>query len=117
MEFMLLSDFLSNHSIAAVVDSRHSSLKYINCSVPQASVLFPILFPFFFNDLPVISSIHSSDDDSTLQYSFQFDKRPSKQQLIDARKVAFEQLTSDLFFISNWGRENMVISISLLDIF
>src|ERR1044072_2981351 len=103
MEFILLSDFLSNHSIAAVVDSHHSSLKYITSSVPQASVLFPILFPFFFNDLPFISSlIHSSDDDSTLHYSFQFDRRPSKQQLIDARKVA-----SDLSCISNWGRENM----------
>src|SRR6201990_1710056 len=107
MEFMLLSDFLSNHSIAAVVDSHHSSLKYINSSVPQASVLFPILFPFFFNNLLVISSpINSPDDDSTLHYSFQFDRRPSKQQLIDAKKVAFEQLTSDLSCISNWGREN-----------
>src|ERR1051325_9142464 len=32
-----------------------------------------------------------------------------QQQLIDARRVALEQLTFDLSRISNWGRENMVL--------
>src|ERR1700755_3502152 len=36
-------------------------------------------------------------------------KGSSQQQLLDARRVALEQLTSDLSRISNWGRENMVI--------
>ena len=42
-------------------------------------------------------------------YSFQFERRPSQQQLIDSSRVALEQITSDLSRISNWGRENMVV--------
>src|ERR1700755_465330 len=107
----LLSDFLSGRSIAAVVDSHRSSYKSINSGVPQGSVLSPTLSLLFINDLLSVTSspIHSYDDDSTLHYSFQFEKRPTQQQLIDSRRVALEQLTSDLSLISNWGRENMVV--------
>ncbi|KAL7632739.1 UNVERIFIED_CONTAM: hypothetical protein RMT77_016940 [Armadillidium vulgare] len=121
----LLSDFLSGRSIAAVVDGHRSSFKSINSGVPQGSVLSPTLFLLFINDLLSVTSspIHSYADDSTLHYSFHFERRPSQQQLIEARRVALEQLTSDLSRISNWGRENMVFSmppklnssISLLD--
>ncbi|KAL7629919.1 UNVERIFIED_CONTAM: hypothetical protein RMT77_019962 [Armadillidium vulgare] len=106
----LLSDFLSGRSIAAVVDGHRSSFKSINSGVPQGSVLSPTLFLLFINDLSVTSSpIHSYADESTLHYSFHFERRPSYQQLIEARRVALEQLTSDLSRISNWGRENMVV--------
>ena len=107
----LLSNFISGRSIAAVVDGHRSSYKSINSGVPQGSVLSPTLFLIFINDLLSITSspIHSYADDSTLHYSFQFERRPSQQQLIDSRRMALEQLTSDLSRISNWGRENMVV--------
>src|ERR1700755_420669 len=107
----LLFNFLSGRSIAAVVDGHHSSYKSINSGVPQGSVLSPTLFLILINDLLSITSspIHSYADDSTLHYSFQFERRPSQQQLIDSRRMALEQLTSDLSRISNWGRENMVV--------
>ncbi|KAL7630118.1 UNVERIFIED_CONTAM: hypothetical protein RMT77_019747 [Armadillidium vulgare] len=107
----LLSYSLSGRSIAAVVDGNHSSFKSINSGVPHGSVLSLTLFLLFINDLLSVTSspIHSYADDSTLHYSFQFERQPSQQQLQDARKVALEQLTSDLFRISNWGRENMVV--------
>ncbi|KAL7643214.1 UNVERIFIED_CONTAM: hypothetical protein RMT77_006505 [Armadillidium vulgare] len=107
----LLSNFLSGRSIAAVVDGHRSSFKSINSGVPQGSVLSPTLFLLFINDLLSVTSspIHSYADDSTLHYSFEFDKRPTQQQLIDSRRMALEQLTSDLSLISNWGRENMVV--------
>ncbi|KAL7641293.1 UNVERIFIED_CONTAM: hypothetical protein RMT77_008431 [Armadillidium vulgare] len=107
----LLSDFLSGRSIAAVVDGHRSSYKSINSGVPQGSVLSPTLFLLFINDLLSITStpIHSYADDSTLHYSFHFERRPSQQQLIEARRVALEQLISDLSLISNWGKENMVV--------
>src|ERR1044072_923693 len=38
-------------------------------------------------------------------FSFQIERRPSQQQLIDSRRVALEQVTSDL----SWDRENMVV--------
>ena len=107
----LLSDFLSGRSISAVVDGHRSSYKSINSCVPQGSVLSPIIFLLFINDILSITSspIHSYADDSTLHYSFQFERRPFQQQLIDSRRMALEQLTSDLSCILNLGRENMVV--------
>src|ERR1044072_1621450 len=70
----------------------------------QGSVLSSTLFLIFINDLLSITSspIHSYADDSTLHFSFQYERRPSQQQLIDSRRMALEQLTSDLSRISNW---------------
>ena len=107
----LIADFLSGRSIAAVVDGHRSSFKSINSGVPQGSVLSPTLFLIFINDL--LSStkcpIHSYADDSTLHYSFSFARVPTQKQVEDARKVALEQLTSDLSLISDWGKKNLVV--------
>ena len=107
----LLADFLSGRSIAAVVDGHRSTFKPINSGVPQGSVLSPTLFLIFINDLLSVTSspIHSYADDSTLHYSFHFERRPTQLQLLNAREAALERLASDLSRISNWGRENMVI--------
>jgi hypothetical protein len=107
----LLADFLSGRSIAAVVDGHRSTFKPINSGVPQGSVLSPTLFLIFINDLLSVTSspIHSYADDSTLHYSFHFERRPTQLQLSNAREAALERLASDLSRISNWGRENMVI--------
>src|ERR1700755_2245103 len=42
-------------------------------------------------------------------FSFQIERRPSQLQLIDSRRVALEQLISDLSCFSNWDRENMFV--------
>ena len=106
-----ISSFLSNRSIAAVVDGHCSSPKPINSGVPQGSVLSPTLFLLFINDLLNLTQcpIHSYADDSTLHFSTKFDRRPTQQELINSRRDAIERLTSDLSLISDWGKANLVL--------
>ena len=106
-----ISSFLSDRSIAAVVDGHCSSLKSINSGVPQGSVLSPTLFLLFINDLLNQTScpIHSYADDTTLHFSTSFRRRPTLQEVNRSRREATERLTSDLSKISDWGRANLVL--------
>ncbi len=94
--------FLSDRSIATVVDSHCCSSKPINSGVPQGSVLSPTLFLLFINDLLRLPQcpIHYYADDSTLHYSTSFIRLPSLQELNTSRRDARELLTSDLSVLS-----------------
>ena len=66
-----ISSFLSDRSIAAVMDSHCSSLKPINSGVPQGSVLSPTFYLLFINNLLYLTQclIHSYANDTTLCFS------------------------------------------------
>ena len=69
-----IGSLLSDRSIAVRVDGFLSNLHSINTGVPQGSVISPVLFILFINDLltSTSSSIHSFADDAFLSSSFSF---------------------------------------------
>jgi len=67
----LLFSYLSQRSQVVLINRTLSDLKYTSCGVPQGSVLGPLLFLIYVNDIAknINLSISLFADDSTLYYS------------------------------------------------
>jgi hypothetical protein len=68
----LMKSYLSNRRQCIKIGSRQSSFQYIKTGVPQGSILGPILFLIYINDIPSFvknSTIDLYADDSTLHVS------------------------------------------------
>ena len=102
--YFLISNFLSDCYIAAVVDSHCSSSKLIKSGVTQGSVVSPTLFLLFINGLLNLTqcSIYSYTDDSTLHFSMSFSRRPYQKQVNNSNGDTTECRTE-------WSRENLVL--------
>ena len=71
--FSVLRSFLSNRKQFVQIGTQASWLKCIQCGIPQGSVLGPLLFILYVNDLPsfVTSDVKLFADDTTI-----FEKLP-----------------------------------------
>ena len=101
-----VGSFLSDRLIAVRVDGFLSSLRSINAGVPQGSVISPVLFILFINDLltSTSSSIHSFADDTFLSSSFSFNPNDHASTDIQLhRNISASPLSNDLTVIEKWG--------------
>ena len=93
-------DFLSNRRQRVVIDGHSSSWLYVQQGVPQGSLLGPLLFSIYTNDMPSVvtkASINMYADDTALY--------ASHSNAITAAKV----VSDDLAKIHNWCFENSLI--------
>ena len=93
------------------MDGFLSNLHSINARVPQGSVISPVLFILFINDLltSTSSGIHSFADDTLLSSSFSF--HPNDHASTDIqlhRNISASLLSNDLTVIEKWGKDNLV---------
>ena len=78
----LLKDYLHNRKQRVVLNGQTSDWRKINSGVPQGSVLEPLLFLIFINDLPdVITSICKIYADDTFLFSKVYDIDISAKEL------------------------------------
>ena len=90
-------DYLSDRSQYVEINGTPSTLQHITCGVPQGSILGPLLFLLYINDLPVISKIGSNilfADDTNILYTAQ------------NYHILQQKINADLKDLSIWFRVN-----------
>ena len=89
----LIISFLSNRQQRVVLNSKSSEWKDVSAGVPQGSVLGPLFFLVYVNDLAegLVSDVRMFADDTSL-FSIVYDE-----------KVSADILNADLKFIEKWA--------------
>ena len=100
----IIKSFLSNRKIKVVLNGESSSEYAVNSGVPQGSVLGPILFLIFINDLPddLMCRVGIFADDTTL-----YSGLPKPSCIFDKVELAAD-LESDLRAVVEWGDKWLV---------
>ena len=89
----LFRDYLSDRTQVTVINNINSETSFISCGVPQGSILGPLLFLLYINDLPncnLLSDVRMYADDTNLTFA---SKDPNE---------LFSSLTHDLGNVKQW---------------
>ena len=101
-----ISSLLFDRSIAIRIDGYPSNPHSINSGVPQGSIITPVLFILFINDLlsSTSSSIFSFADDTYLSSSFSSNPQHLAYSNISPYlNTSASLLTNDLTNVERWG--------------
>ena len=106
-----IASFLSDRSITIRIDGFLSEPQSINSGVPQGSVISPVLFILFINDIlpSTSSSNYSFADDNYLRSPFLSNPQNlSHSNVSSYHNTSASFLTNDLSAIETWGNDNRV---------
>ena len=94
----LIKDYLSNRKQSTVINGVKSDAEDVTCGVPQGSILGPLFFTIYINDLPKISSFQTRlfADDACLIYS---NKNSSEIQ---------NNVNTELEKVNDWLKANLI---------
>ena len=91
----IITDFLSNRFQRTTINGKSSEWKHIDAGVPQGSVLGPLLFLLYINDLldGMKSDARIFADDTSLFV------------VVDDPQTSFEILSHDLKLVETWAKQ------------
>ena len=93
-----LQSYLSGRNQRVVLEGSHSEWKHLTAGVPQGSVLGPLLFLVYIND--VTDNVHSE--------AFLYADDTMMPEIIDSPVESAAKMNSDLVSIVNWASKWMV---------
>ena len=96
-----LSSYLSGHSQSIKLNGITSSKMNVSCGVPQGSILDPLLFLVYVNDMYLVvksSVIHHFADDTNLLYSDKSLKKIQTSVEKDLAKLCLPSALRSLYF-------------------
>jgi hypothetical protein len=96
--FEWFSSYLADRKIRVVINGQNSEWRQTDAGVPQGSILGPLLFLIFINDITanIESDIHLFADDTSLM------------DIIDNYLLSYSKLNRDLQRLSNWSKKWLV---------
>ena len=99
----LFESYLSDRTQYVNIDGCHSTLRDANLGVPQGSILGPVLFLIFVNDLPKILEHSAADiqaDDTTISVTVDYRSAPGALNQV---------LQADVGKVAQWTTDNKMV--------